>query len=117
MTSILILLAAIFNLGFGLFHLLFWRLFDWRDNLASLKPVNRAIVPVLNLALTFMFMMVGILLIVSPAVDELLIGMTLFWLFRAALQPIWFGLGHWLSKLMFVLFIAGAVLHPAAWWN
>jgi hypothetical protein len=109
-------LAGAFNLGFALFHLAFWRLFDWHEDLASLRPVNRAIVPVMNLALTFLLAGAGIALWIEPTSTLLTAGMGLFWCFRALLQPLYFGLRHPLSLLMFALFMAGAVLHAAAWW-
>lgn len=112
----LILVTALFNIGFGLFHLCFWRLFDWKVELGKLQPVNQGIVPVLNLALTFLFLLVGVILLIEPPIRSLIGGMALFWLFRAALQPPYFGLRHPLSKLMMVLFVAGSLLHATAWW-
>jgi hypothetical protein len=35
--------GGIFNLGFTVFHLFFWKLFDWKKDLASLTPVNRSV--------------------------------------------------------------------------
>lgn len=108
-------MAGAFNLGFALFHLAFWRLFDWREDLASLRPVNRAIVPVMNLALTFLLAGAGIVMWIDPGSTVVIAGMALFWSFRAVLQPLYFGLRHRLSLLMFALFVAGAILHAAAW--
>lgn len=115
MSISLIVLAGIFNLGIAVFHLFFWRLFGWHNDLASLKPVNRVLVPVMNLALTFMFALTGTLMLLASPFRPLLAGMGAFWLFRAALQPLYFGLQHWLSKLLLVIFLAGALLHAVAW--
>lgn len=108
-------LAAVFNLGFAAFHLLFARLFNWRDDLAGLMPLNRALVPVLNLALTFLLALAGVLILFATPAQALLGGMALFWLFRAALQPFYFGLRHQASAVLFAVFLGGALLHGAAW--
>lgn len=108
--------AGVYNIGFAVFHLFFWRLFRWAEELPRLGRVNQGIVPVLNLALTFMFIMVGTLMLVAPSV-ELLAGMTLFWIFRATLQPLYFGLRQRASAAIFILFLAGIALHGAAWWS
>jgi hypothetical protein len=108
--------AGVYNIGFAVFHLSFRRLFRWAEELPRLSRVNRGIVPALNLALAFMFMMVGTLMLVAPSA-ELLAGTTLFWIFRAAIQPLYFGLRHRASAAMFVLFLVGVALHGAAWWS
>lgn len=51
----LIQVAAIFNLAFGIFHLFFWVLLDWPGQLKRLSHVNRAVTQTLNICLTFMF--------------------------------------------------------------
>lgn len=114
-TEILILAAAIFNFAFAGFHLMFWRLFGWKRDLPRLRPVNQAIVPVLNLALTFLFALAGAIMIIEAPIPTLLAGMAVFWLFRAALQPFYFGLGDPASRLITVIFLLGAILHGLAW--
>jgi len=37
------------------FHLLFWRVFNWKDDLRSLSFLNKQTMQVLNLCLTIMF--------------------------------------------------------------
>ncbi len=51
--------GGIFNLGFAVFHLLFWRLFDWKKDLASLTALNRSVMQILNLCLTFLLLVMG----------------------------------------------------------
>ncbi len=43
--------AAGFNVALALFHLGFWRLFRWREELPKLHPVNRGVMQALNLML------------------------------------------------------------------
>jgi hypothetical protein len=53
----LILAGGLFNAAFAVFHLSFWRLFRWKSELAKLTSMNRAVVQVLNLCLTFAFVL------------------------------------------------------------
>jgi hypothetical protein len=119
---LLLMGAGAFNLAFAVFHLAFPRLFHWDQELARLAAVNRAIVQVLNFCLVYLFALFACVLLVFPAEMAatalgrfLLLGMAAFWVVRAIYQPMFFSLRHWLSSLLFVLFLAGAALHLAAW--
>jgi len=120
---VLVLLAAIFNAGFALFHLFFWRIFKWRSELPRLGFANRGIVQVLNLCLTYFFTLAAVLLLVFPSElissglgRAVLLGLAGFWTLRAAYQPMFWGLRHRLSVALFGIFVAGALLHSLAWW-
>ena len=54
-----IITGGIYCLGFVIFLLTFWKLFNWQEDLASLTFVNRAVMQVLNLSLTFAFFIFG----------------------------------------------------------
>ena len=96
-----------------IFHILFWRLFDWKRDLASVMPVNKSIIQVLNLCLMLCFLIFAYISLVHT--DELLIsqlgksligGMAAFGIFRFAIHFFYFDLRLFRSKL--VLF--GALL-------
>ena len=96
------ILAGLFDLAFAAFHLTFWHLFGWPARLRSLDPVNRALPHVMNIALIFLFAVLGAGLATSSAdaVEShlgqlLLAGMSVFWFVRAIVQVPYFGLGHW----------------------
>ncbi|GGH14310.1 hypothetical protein GCM10007036_13530 [Alsobacter metallidurans] len=115
--------AGAFDLAFAAFHLAFPLLFRWRSRLAKLDPVNRGILVTLNLMLVFVFAAAGAVLALKPdlvATDALGRGFLFlgagFWALRAALQPLIFGLDHWASKLLLVVFLAGVTLHAAPAW-
>ena len=42
------------------FHLGFWKLFRWGEDLRSLSFINRQVMQILNLCLTFTFVIFGI---------------------------------------------------------
>lgn len=119
----LIVIGGFFHLAFALFHLGFWRLFDWPRDLRSLQPVNRAIMQVLNLTLTFVLLLVAYVaffhsaeLVSTPLGRTWVAGIALLWLLRAVEQVIYFRLRHPASAALFVVFLGLTALHLAPLW-
>lgn len=119
----LIKAGGIYSFGFVVFHLMFWRIFNWGEDLESLSFLNRAIMQVLNLSLTFVFVIFGYIslfhskeLLESSLGHSLLVLIALFWLLRAIEQIMFYKLRHWGSVIFLLIFLSGAVLYgiPAA---
>jgi len=100
MRTILITLGVM-NVLFALFHIGFWKIFDWKHDLARLQPINRAIMQTLNLVLIYLFLGFAALSIVLAGADSLggleralcaFVGGV--FLLRAALQLPLFGTRH-----------------------
>ena len=115
-------LGGWFCLGLVVFHLLFWRLFDWKRDLASLSSINRQVMQVLNLSLTFAFVIFAYVswfhvdeLLSSDLGHAFLALIALFWLLRAIQQVVFFGLTRPLSVAFFVIFLAGSALYGYPW--
>jgi hypothetical protein len=115
--------GGMFNLLFAAFHMLFRRIFDWDRDLASLNVVNRAVMQILNLCLTFMFLAFAYLSfehaeeLLGTRLGNALLGLiAFFWLLRAIQQVIFFGLRHRLSSALFGLFLVGASLYAYPAW-
>jgi hypothetical protein len=111
--------AAAYDIGFGIFHLLFWRLFGWPDSLRPSGQVNMAITQTLNLMLSYGFFAFAVGLMVAATSDgQALPGLAAagagFWTIRAFLQPLLFGGRHPVSRWLTLLFLVGAMLHAAA---
>lgn len=96
-----------------IFHIFFWKLFDWKNDLESVKKVNKGIIQVLNLCLMLCFLIFAYISLFQT--DELLntnlgksliAGMALFGVFRVVEQFIFFDVKLFRSKI--VLF--GALL-------
>lgn len=113
----LLLLCALHSFGFALFHLAFWRLFDWPRSLRDTSRPNRAIVQIANLQLIWVFVAVGLVCLLYP--DEivhtgpgraLLAGMALFWAIRCLAQLLWLRINHPLVHTLSALFVLGALL-------
>jgi hypothetical protein len=114
--------AAGYDVALAVFHLAFWRLFRWKDELPKLHPVNRGVMQAMNLMLVCLFLFMAALLLVRPAELSgtplgrlVLAGMTAFWVVRAVLQPLlWRGLPAAANAAFAVLFTLGAGLHALA---
>jgi hypothetical protein len=64
MTRKLFLIAGVLNLLLGLFHLFFWKLFNWPQDLMSISHDNRAILQIANIHLTMLIVFFGYVSIV-----------------------------------------------------
>lgn len=91
------------------FHVLFWRLFDWRRDLESVKKVNKSVIQVLNLCLMLCFLIFAYISLVetsellnSSLGSSLIAGMALFGVFRVVEQIVFFDLRLFRSKLVLV---------------
>jgi len=118
MNEILIMSGGVFNIALIIFHSLFWRIFDWQNDLKTLSFINRNIMQVLNISLTFAFVIFAYIslfhtdeLLSTETGLSLLVLMSLFWFFRAIQQIIFFKLNTMLSWVFFMVFMLGSVLY------
>jgi hypothetical protein len=113
----LMLACALFCLGFACFHMLFWKLFDWPNELQKVGVPTRAIVQILNLRLIFIFLAVGVICLAYPLEMRttvigraVLIGMSCFWAGRFVEQFIFLRYNRVSIHVLSALFLVGAVL-------
>ena len=116
--EILIYAGGWFSLGFVVFHLMFWRLFHWREDLASLRRINRAVMQILNLCLTFIFMVMAYVsffhapgLLQTGLGQTLLIAFSLFWFLRMIEQIVFFGVRRKMSVALTLVFLLGSLIY------
>jgi hypothetical protein len=116
--KLILTIGGVYNLGFAVFHLLFWKIFRWKEDLASLTHVNRSVMQILNLRLTYVFLVMTYVLfgfqselIGTKLGQTLLIAFSIFWFMRAVEQVIFFGLKHKVSNGIAVLFFIGGLIH------
>jgi hypothetical protein len=116
--ELLIKAGGIYNIVLVIFHLLFWRIFNWKEDLRSLSFLNRAIMQVLNLSLTLAFVIFSYISLVhtkeliSTSLGQSLLGfIALFWLARSVEQVVFFKLKNWRSIAFLVFFLVGTVLY------
>ncbi|MBT8136767.1 MAG: hypothetical protein KJO54_07120 [Gammaproteobacteria bacterium] len=109
--------GGIYTAGFAIFHLAFWRLFNWKEQLPKLSPINRAVMQVMNLTLTTVFILfawISIAYADAMAGTDLgrvvTGGIAVVWALRAAQQLVFFNKSA-ASLSFFVLFVFGAALY------
>ena len=111
-------IGGAYNLVLAVFHLAFWKLFQWKQDLATLTRLNRAVVQILNLSLTFVFLLFAYIslfhaneLLHSKLGQSLLALIAMFWFLRAIEQIIFFGYRRKASIAFLVLFLVGTGLY------
>ncbi|MBU1276760.1 MAG: hypothetical protein KJ720_15395 [Proteobacteria bacterium] len=104
--------GGVLHLGWTVFHLLFPRIFQWQKALEPLDSLNRSIMQVLNLCLTFYFAVAAYLslafapeLLNTPLGRKLVAVFAAFWLLRLALQQRFFRMVHPASLLLSAAFL------------
>jgi len=119
--ELLIKAGGIYSLGFAIFHVFFWKLFNWGRDLRKLSPVNRAIMQIMNLCLILVFaMMAYVSFFHAKEMTESSIGRTLlfffalFWLARTVEQFIFLRISSWIVHALSAVFAAGTMIYAAA---
>ncbi len=114
---ILIYLCGLYSLGFAIFHLLFWRLFDWKNDLKKLTIANKAIIQIANTRLIYFFMFVAFVcfyctkeLVETRLGNIFLIGISIFWLGRTIEQFIFLSVKNRMVNILTFIFAIGTIL-------
>lgn len=115
--STIIIICGVYSLLLALFHLCFWKLFNWRGELAKLNFANRGIMQILNIQLTCYFLCTAYICFAFPAElvttnlgQAFLVSNVVFWLLRTVLQFVFLRANHVVIHLLTLIFFAGAVL-------
>jgi len=119
--ELFIISCGIFNISFGILHLFFWKIFDWKHDLPKLSFYNRATVQILNLRMIYVFLSVGAILILfrqsimdTTLGNVILVGILLFWLGRLIEQFIFLKEKSVKSISLAVAILFGLILHLLA---
>ena len=110
--------GGIYHLAFVIFHLFFWKLFRWHEELAKISFINRSVMQILNISLTFVFFIFAYLslfhtveLLVTSVGISLLLLISIFWLLRALQQILFFGIKSRISVFLTLVFFLGFVIY------
>ena len=116
MKSILVL-GGIFNIGFAIFHILFWKIFRWDNYLKKLNFANKAIIQLLNVQIIYYFLFTACICFVCPTElittklgHAFLGGTSLFWFIRAIQQFIFLRAPDFKIHILTLLFLIGTIL-------
>ena len=122
--DLLVQLCGLHSFFFALFHLGFWKLFDWKRDLQRTSVATRAITQILNLRLIYFFAGIGALCFAftqelhSTALGRaLLLFMSLFWVGRTIEQFVFLRVNKPLVHVLTALFVIGAVLFALPLWD
>ena len=118
MKNTLLIIGGFHAFLFSAFHLCFWRLFQWRTELARVSAINKGAMQVLNLCLTYFFIALGLITIADREEvlatrlgHHLLLVLSTFWIIRFIEQFVFFPEKSWRSVILDILFVAGAVIY------
>ena len=113
-----LLIGGLYHLGFVLFHLMFWKIFNWKRELRLLNVINRGVMQILNLCLTFVFFIFAYISIfhanelqTTGIGRSLLVFISIFWFLRAVEQVVYFKLKKGRSIVLFITFILGMMIY------
>ncbi len=113
----IIFLCGIYSIAFAIFHICFWKLFNWKKELGKLNYANKAIMQILNIRIIFLLFFVAFICFYFPKEllhtlfgQVFLAGISLFWLGRTIEQFIFFRINNKFVHILTLLFIMGAVL-------
>ncbi len=119
MESISILyICGIYNLFFAIFHMFFWKIFNWKKDLEKNSIANRAIMQILNLRLIYIFLLMAYIYLFFPKElmetkigYSLLIGFLGFWIGRTIEQFIFLRVKSKMVNILTGIFLVGVVIH------
>jgi hypothetical protein len=121
MVTTLLTIGGYYCIAFSIFHILFWKLFHWRQELQRLSSANRAIMQILNLRLIYVFQVFGVLslryqqeLLFTSFGQVVTLAIALFWFTRAVEQIIFFGFKTAISIMLCIVFFVGSGLYVGA---
>lgn len=114
----LVQIGGVINFLFVVFHLAFWKMFDWQRSLASLSSDNRAVLQVLNIHTAYVLAVFALLSFAFPGEISTTklgrsIGMAIasFWILRAVNQALFWDMSLVGSWVLVALCLATAILY------
>jgi hypothetical protein len=113
----IIFICGLYNVAFALFHLGFWKMFQWNKDLKKLSFANKGIMQILNIQICYYFILTAIICFVFQTEilttnfgNWFLIGSSIFWLIRTIQQFIFFRVNDYRINLLTFIFLVGTVL-------
>jgi len=114
----LVQIGGAINFLFVVFHLAFWKIFDWPQGLASLSIDNRAIMQVFNVQTAYVLAVFAALSFAAPdTISTTKLGRSIglaiagFWIIRAANQAVFWSMSVAASWVLVAIFLGTAILY------
>lgn len=109
--------CGLYNIGFAIFHISFWKIFKWDKDLRKLSFANKAVMQLLNVQIIYYFIFVAFIcfefpqeLLTTKLGNLFLLGNSLFWFIRTLQQFIFLRVNHYKVHILTAIFLAGTVL-------
>ncbi len=116
--TVLLKIGAIYHLFFAVFHLFWPKLFKWDEELKTLGPINKILLPIMSglfvyiyLVIFFISMFCGAEFISGPHGKFFLLSVALFWVIRTIMQLKYTDIREKDALVFFIIFIAGVFLY------
>ncbi|MBN8643571.1 MAG: hypothetical protein J0L86_17300 [Flavobacteriales bacterium] len=113
----ILFICGLYNIAFALFHFGFWKMFHWDSELKKLSFANRGIMQILNLQISYYFILTAIICFVFPKElvatefgNWFLVGTSIFWLIRTIQQFIFLRANHYKIHILTFIFLIGTIL-------
>ncbi|MET4083030.1 hypothetical protein ABIB40_002997 [Pedobacter sp. UYP30] len=113
----IIYICGVYSLALALFHLGFWKIFNWKVALKKLNFANQGIMQILNIQIIFYFFFTAFMCFVFPTellstkLGNFLLGATsLFWLIRTFQQFVFFRVNNYKIHILTIVFLLGAII-------
>ena len=114
----LLYICGFYNLTFAVFHLYFWKIFRWKEDLKENSIANRAIIQILNIRLIYVFLLMAFIyffytnqLVTTEIGFVLLIGFSGFWTGRLIEQFIFLRVKSRMATILTVILFVGIIFH------
>ncbi len=115
---ILLYLCGIYNMALVVFHLLFWKIFNWKTTLEKATKANKTVIQIMNIQLIYLFLAMSFVylyyakeLIQSEIGNIILIVYSGFWIVRFVQQFLFLKQKGKFVISLTILFFVGAILH------
>ena len=114
----ILFICGIYNLLFAIFHILFWKIFNWKKDLKRISIASRAIMQILNIRVIYIFLLMAFIYLFYP--EQLIetrigyilfIGFTVFWIGRTIEQFIFLKVRSKMVNVLTIVFIIGIIIH------
>jgi hypothetical protein len=115
--NIIIILCGLYNIGFMLFHISFWKIFNWKTDLKKLSFANKAVMQLLNVQIIYFFIFVAFICFLFPTEllstklgNYFLVGNSVFWFVRTIQQFIFLRINNYKVHILTIIFVIGTIL-------
>lgn len=112
-------ICGFYNFFLAVFHVLFWRIFKWKETLIKGTKANAIATQIMNIQLIYLFLFMSVVYLVFPQEllnsdigYVLLVGYAGFWFVRFIQQFIFLKTrGVFVVIMLHLLFFFGAAIH------